>query len=68
MGNIISMQGIRTLHGATTDDLKMEKINEGIASLAGIDIILIIIIISLVIHIISFKKGFDKCARYEKID
>lgn len=49
------MQGIRTLHSATIDDLKMEKINEGIANLAGIDIILIIIIISLVIHILSLK-------------
>lgn len=50
------MQGIGTLHGATIDDLKMEKINEMIANLAGVDIILIIIVISLVIHIISFKK------------
>lgn len=48
MGNI-TMQEVRTLYGSTMDDLKLEKISEGITSLARTDIMLIIIIISLMI-------------------
>ena len=41
MGNII-MPGFRTVYGDIMDGLKMEKINEGIINLDGIDIMPII--------------------------
>lgn len=53
----ITMQGLRTLFTATVGGLQMEKINEGINNLPGIDIILIIIIVSLVIHNVSLKSS-----------
>lgn len=38
------------------DALKLEKLNEGIINPSGIDLMLIIIIINLGIHALSFKK------------
>ena len=40
----ITVQGVRTLFSVATDDLHMEKLNEGINNLAGTDIMLFIII------------------------
>lgn len=56
MGNKIIMQRVRSLYGSTMDGLKMEKLNEGVFSLVGLDIKPIIIILNLVIHILSFKS------------
>lgn len=53
---IITIQGYGILYSAAMDSLKMGKINEGITDLAGIDIMLIIITISLEIHILSLKS------------
>lgn len=38
MGNIIILQGVRTMHSSTMDGLKMEKINKRITNSDGIDI------------------------------
>lgn len=38
-------------------DLKVEKLNEGIITLAGVEIMQFKIIISLVIHVLSLKTG-----------
>ena len=46
MGNNITVQVVRTLYGFTMDGLKMEKFNEGVINLAGVDIMSIVIIIS----------------------
>lgn len=45
----------------------MERFNEGIINLAGVDIMSIVIIISLVIHFSSLEKWFDIGAKYEKL-
>lgn len=58
------MQGVRTLFDSTMDGLKMEKLDAGITHLAGMDIMSFIIVISLVIYILSFKKWFGICAKY----
>ena len=42
-----------------------KKIKKETTDLTGTDIMSIIIIISLIIHILSFKKWFDNCAKYE---
>ena len=57
----ITIQKVRTLFSAATDDLQMEKLNEVINSLAGTDVILILII-SLVNHMLSLIKWFENCA------
>lgn len=44
------------MDGAALDGLKMAAVNEGANGLAGIDIMLIGIAVSLVIHIISLKS------------
>lgn len=46
--------------------LKMEKLNEGIINLAGIDIISIIIF-TLVIHVLSLKMWLNIGVKYEKL-
>lgn len=56
------MQEVRSLYGSMMDSLKIEKkiflkiekLNEWIINLAGIDIISIIIIIHLLIHVLLF--------------
>lgn len=57
LGKIITLQGVRTLNSSKMEDLKMEKINEGITNLAEMDIMSIIIIISLVIYILPLESG-----------
>lgn len=57
----ITIQEVRTLFSAATDDLQMEKLNEVINSLAGTDVTLILII-SLVNHMLSLIKWFENCA------
>lgn len=44
------------MDSATLDGLKMAAVNEGVNDLAGIDVMLIIIAVSLVIHILSLKS------------
>lgn len=51
MGNTI-IQGVRTLYSVTLDGLEIEGENEKINNLTEIDIILVILSISLVIHIL----------------
>lgn len=52
------MQEVRTLFGATMDDLPMGETNERINDLAGTGIMwIIIIIIRLAIHILPLKSG-----------
>lgn len=51
IGNI-TMQKVSTLFSATKDGMQTENITEGISHLAGIDIILTSITISLVFHIL----------------
>lgn len=52
VGNTLG-QGVRTMYSATLDGLKTEAENKKINNLTHIDIILIIITISLVIHILN---------------
>ena len=56
MGNNITVQKVRYLHGSTVDGLKIQRLNEEIINIFGTGIILIVIITSLVIHILSLKK------------
>lgn len=65
MGNSIAIKGVRSLYGSTMDSLKMEKLNEGIVKLSGIDTVFITIIVSLVMHVLSTKVWFDNCGKYE---
>lgn len=60
------LEVVRILLASTTGGLKLEKVNEEINDLAWIDII-IIITISLVIDVLSFKKWVDIGAKYEKL-
>ena len=57
----ITTQEFRTLLTVTIDGT-----NDDIINFAGIDLMLVIIIISLVIHILSLK-WFDNCAKYENL-
>lgn len=49
------MEGIRSLYDPTMDGLKMKQLNERIINLAGINVMSIIIIISLVIIVLFLK-------------
>lgn len=51
----ITMRGVRTLLTATMNNLQMEEISEGLNNLVDIDIMSILVIISLIIPISSFK-------------
>lgn len=64
MGNNIATKGVKSLYGSLMDSLQMEKLNEGVIKLSGIDTVLIIIIVSLVIHVFSSKMWFDNCGKY----
>lgn len=64
MGNIIL--DIRTLYNATLDGLKIKAQNEKINDLIEIDIILIIITISLVVHILTSTPIVVLCPKCEK--
>lgn len=57
----ITIQEVRNLFSAATDDLQMEKLNEVINNLAGTDVTLILII-SLVNHMLSLIKWFENSA------
>lgn len=51
----MTMQGVRTLLTATMNNLQMKEISEGLNNLVDIDIMSILVIISLIIPISSFK-------------
>lgn len=54
-GRNMTMQGVRTLLTATMNNLQMKEISEGLNNLVDIDIMSILVIISLIIPISSFK-------------
>lgn len=65
LGDIITQQGDRRLYNGWPENEK--NISEWMTSLAEIDTMLVIIIISLVIRILLFKKWFSNFAKYEKL-
>lgn len=54
-GRNMTTQGVRTLLTATMNNLQMKEISEGLNNLVDIDIMSILVIISLIIPISSFK-------------
>lgn len=56
--------GIRTLFTASTDGMQVEKNKWENNNLAEINVMLVVISTSLIIHILCLK-WFDNCAKYE---
>lgn len=65
VGNNITVQEIQSLYGFAIESLKMEKLNEGVTNLAGIDKVTFIIIKNFGNSCLIRIMWFDKCTKYE---